>query len=117
MKLKFYIFREISDHDGYCSGGESEYNSEEYERIIHITEQDIHVFKNLTNEEILDLFLGKINLSEKDSYILDTIYSQLDTYECNHHGSGFCTLDEASYNAGLEAHSCRIEIRKVIKSE
>ena len=77
MKAKITAKLEISDHDGYCSGGGCEYKCSTVIKIIDVPQE----YKN--NKR------GKIrNVNEYDWIQF------LDIQELNHSGSYYCNLSD-----------------------
>lgn len=87
---------ETSDHCGYCSGSECEYNSK---KVIHL----LDIPKEYENCEI-----NEINDWEEDDWL-----KYLQEPPLNTRGSCYCNLSEESMNAGLFRHDYRYKIIKV----
>lgn len=79
---------EVSDHDGYCSGGECELSTRIYKKVVEVDISEI------TN-----------NLQHYQKYADEVI--------CNDDGSYYCDLSEDAENAGLQHHEGRVTVFKV----
>ena len=79
---------EISDHDGYCSGGECDLSTRIYNKIVEV---DINEITN--------------NLQYYIKYSDDVIINDV--------GSYYCDLGDNAKIAGLEQHDYRITVLKV----
>ena len=91
MKVKIKAKLEISDHDGYCSGGECEYSFSIKEYIIDVP-----------NDEY----------NEYDGNYINWVYylpkPNIDTW-----GSGYCDLSNECNVNGLDKHDYRYTILEV----
>ena len=79
---------EVSDHDGYCSGGECELSTRIYKKVVEVE------IREITN-----------NLQHFIKYA--------DEVSCNDDGSYYCDLHEDAENAGLQHHEGRVTVLKV----
>ena len=96
MKAKITAHLETSDHDGYCSGNECEYECKIIEKIINAPDQ----YKNFK--------LGKIdNIEEYDWYKF------LDEPGLNYYESYYCDLSWECNESGLDKHDFRYTIISV----
>lgn len=82
MKYLVRALLETSDHLGYCSGGECEYESEVMEHVIEMDD-------DLDNKKLIKL---------------------LPTPEINQEGSGYCDVSKESIDHNLEGHDYRYTI-------
>ena len=79
---------EVSDHDGYCSGGECDLSTRIYTRVVAVDASEI------TND--LHYYI---------------IYAN--AVICNDDGSYYCDLGEDAKKAGLEKHDYRVTVLAV----
>ena len=93
-QIKMNIFiditfkEEVSDHDGYCSGGECDLSSRIYNKIVEV---DVNEINN--------------DLQYYIKYADDVVI--------NDDGSNYCDLSEDAITAGLGHHDYRITVLKV----
>ena len=79
---------EVSDHDGYCSGGECELTTRIYKKVIHV---DVGEIANR----------------------LEYFTKYADEVICNEDGSYYCDLSDDAKNAGLQNHDHRVTVLNV----
>lgn len=79
---------EVSDHDGYCSGGECELSTRIYTKVVEVDVSEI------TND-------------------LKYYIKYADAVICNDAGSYYCDLGEDAENAGLGNHDYRVTVLTV----
>jgi hypothetical protein len=79
---------EVSDHDGYCSGGECELSTRIYTKVAEV---DVSEIRN-----------------DLQYYI-----KYADEVKCNDGGSYYCDLGEDAENAGLGNHDYRVTVLAV----
>ena len=79
---------EVSDHDGYCSGGECGLSRRIYKKIVEVDVSEI------TND-------------------LQYYIKYADAVICNDVGSGYCDLGEDAERAGLGIHDSRVTVLAV----
>ena len=79
---------EVSDHDGYCSGGECDLSTRIYDKIVEV---DVNEINN--------------DLQYYIKYADDVVI--------NDDGSNYCDLSEDAITAGLGHHDYRITVLKV----
>lgn len=96
MKAVVEYTLEVSDHDGYCSGGDCEYKKESKMYIIDVPD----VLKD-TPEGVLE------NPQEYDWSV------HLPKPKLNNYGSGYCNISQKAQDAGLERHDYKITVTKV----
>lgn len=87
--VKIYYTLELSDHDGYCSGGECEYSIKE------------KTYKTLVDDNLLDPCEGKQGYK---------IFIPKPEVNC---GSGYCELSPECVHENLGIHAHRIKINRV----
>jgi hypothetical protein len=90
-KVKITVKLEISDHDGYCSGSESEYTYVIKKYIRHIKTSNISQYN--------------------DSFWINLLPEP----KINYWGSFYCDLSEDSKKHKLGKHEYRYTIKKVEK--
>ena len=88
MKVKITAKLEISDHDGYCSGGECEYTHNIEDYIIDIPDEEYYDGINWI------IFLP--------------------TPKINNYGSYYCDNSNKSVEVNLDRHDFRYTIIKVV---
>ena len=98
MKAKITATLETSDHDGYCSGGECEYNVQTVSYIIEIP----HEYKNYPQGKLINL----------DEYGIDWV-KLLPEPDLNYDGSGYCDLSSKCNNHGLGIHDYKYTILSI----
>ncbi len=91
MKVLLIVKLEISDHDGYCSGGECEYICKRIRYIRTIPDENV-------------------NKSVEDPYWI----SLLPEPNINMYGSGYCELSEECIKNDIGYHEYRYTILKII---
>ena len=79
---------EVSDHDGYCSGGECDLSTRIYTKVVEVDVSEI------TND-------------------LKYYIKYADEVKCNDAGSYYCDLGEDAKNAGLGNHDYRVTVLAV----
>ena len=79
---------EVSDHDGYCSGGECELTTRIYKKVIHV---DVGEIANR----------------------LEYFTKYADEVICNEDGSYYCDLSDDAKTAGLQQHDHRVTVLNV----
>jgi len=79
---------EISDHDGYCSGGECDLSTRIYNKIVEIGSQEI-----TNNLQYYIKYADKVVINDDGSY--------------------YCDLGDGAKIAGLGQHDYRITVLKV----
>jgi hypothetical protein len=98
MKAKITAQLETSDHDGYCSGGECEYETQTHSYIVDLPDQ----FKNYPE--------GKLNNFDKYSFEWEKL---LPEPGLNYDGSYYCDVSNESETHGLDRHDYRYTIISV----
>ncbi len=98
-KLKITALLETSDHDGYCSDGECEYNSKESTYIVDVPE----LLKK-------DIPIGVLDEETRHSYYWQSL---LPEPILNNSGSHYCKISNKCINAKLGLHDYRYTIRSV----
>lgn len=93
MKAKITARLETSDHDGYCSGDECQYECKIIEQIVNAPNQ----YKNSKP--------GKIDDIEEYDW-----YKFLQDPGLNYYESHYCNLSHECVNSGLERHDFRYTI-------
>ena len=97
MWAKISFLRETSDHDGYCSGAECEYEHELQTVVVKLSELPPQItFKNGFVEK------AHLNLELWEQYLPE--------YSCEfteNTGSGFCDVSDESDEHGLWKHDVR----------
>ncbi len=88
MKFKIVAKLEISDHDGWCSGGECEYT---------------HTIKNYI-----------VNIPDEEYYDGINLINFLPTPEINTWGSYYCDLSDESKKNNLSNHDYKYTIVKAV---
>lgn len=113
---KLTVEIEKSDHDGYCSGEECEYNSIIVTKTLSIVEVGpifTPLFKSLKRittekgETFLDLYQGETKID----LCVDEFFK--DETELNCSGSGYCHLSDNCVKKELERHDYRINLISV----
>ena len=95
LKAKIIAKLETSDHDGYCSGGECEY---EVKTVTYIIEVPCE-YKNYP--------VGKLNNFDEYGIDWDKLLPEPDL---NNYGSGYCDLSDECDNNNLDKHDYRYTI-------
>jgi hypothetical protein len=95
MKAKITTQLETSDHDGYCSGEDCEYEVQTHSYIVDLPDQ----FKNYSE--------GKLNNFDKYNFEWDLL---LPEPKLNNDGSFYCNLSKESETHGLNRHDYRYTI-------
>lgn len=93
MKAKITARLETSDHDGYCSGDECQYECKIIEQIVDVPNQ----YKNSKP--------GKIDDIEEYNW-----YKFLQEPELNYYKSYYCNLSPESEEAELDRHDYKYTI-------
>ena len=89
VRIEILFKEEVSDHNGYCSGGECELTTRVYKKQV-------------------DVEIGKITND------LEYFEKYADEIVCDHSSnSNWCELGEDVVSAGLTAHEYRITILRV----
>jgi len=87
--IEILFKEEVSDHNGYCSGGECELTTRVYKKKVEVTTAEI-----TNNLEYFEKYADKV--------------------VCDHDSnSNWCELGEDVVSAGLVAHEHRITILRV----
>jgi hypothetical protein len=89
IRIEILFKEEVSDHSGYCSGGECELNTRVYKKQV-------------------DVEIGEItnNLEYFEKYADEVV--------CDHSSnSNWCDLNEEVVSAGLDRHDNRITVLRV----
>lgn len=84
---------ETSTHDGYCSGGDCEYECKTLNQTAIISEQDLNEDGSLKNFGYYGKFIEK-------PYVFG--------------GSYYCKLSDECYNNNLDKHEYRLIIKRVV---
>ena len=95
-KILIAALLETSDHDGYCSGGDCEYESR---KIVHLCD---------IPEKYADSEIGVIRKSKSDNWD-----QYLPEPELNFSGSYYCHLSDKCKEARLGPHAYKYTILKV----
>lgn len=117
LKLEITANLETSDHDGYCSGEECQYEKREIEKIKYVNLDEDRELKNFLENKYKDLlknfFLFEEILEIKD--INNNIWEKYlnDERPGSHRGSGYCRITKEFCEAGLGHHDYNFQILKV----
>lgn len=103
-KVLITVLLEISDHDGYCSGEECEYESKQ---IVHLCD----VPEEYENCEIGTLNKNDLSDEKWSQYWIDYLPEYNDFAVCA--GSYYCDLSKDCENAELERHDSKYTILSV----
>tara|TARA_B110000261_G_C12760029_1_gene228117 strand:+ start:114 stop:503 length:390 start_codon:yes stop_codon:yes gene_type:complete len=99
---------ELSDHDGYCSGGENEYSSHEITCRTFIGNScPKYIQDTLTNLPIGDIDFNSLKNIDFTNY--------LRTPEVSCGGSGYCSCCDKTLFNNLDGHDYRYTIINIIK--
>jgi hypothetical protein len=88
VPIQITFKEEVSDHDGYCSGGECELTTRIYKKVIHV---DVSEIANR----------------------LEYFTKYADEVICNDDGSYYCDLRDDAKTAGLQKHDHRVTVLNV----
>jgi len=89
IRIEILFKEEISDHSGYCSGGECELNTRVYKKQV-------------------DVEIGEITNN------LEYFWKYADEVVCDHSSnSNYCDLSEEAVSAGLARHDNRVTVLRV----
>jgi hypothetical protein len=88
VPIQITFKEEVSDHDGYCSGGECELTTRIYKKVIHV---DVGEIANR----------------------LEYFTKYADEVICNDDGSYYCDLRDDAKTAGLQKHDHRVTVLNV----
>jgi len=116
-QLVLQIITETSDHDGYCSGEDCEYDRETNLETIEksLSRQEIDkspILRNLTAYETVTDENTLTSLShEFFSGELEKLKREAVDRVCVSGGSYYCGLSEECYSRGLEKHDCLVTYR------
>ena len=89
VHIEILFKEEVSDHDGYCSGGECELTTRVYKKQV-----DVEISEITNNLEYFEKYADKV--------------------VCDHDSnSDWCDLSEEVISAGLTSHEYRITVMRV----
>lgn len=89
IRIEILFKEEVSDHSGYCSGGECELTTRVYKKQV-----DVEIGEITNNLEYFEKYADKV--------------------VCDHSSnSNWCELSEEAVSAGLDRHDNRITIMRV----
>ena len=88
VPIQITFKEEVSDHDGYCSGGECELTTRIYKKVIHV---DVGEIANR----------------------LEYFTKYADEVICNEDGSYYCDVSDDAKTAGLQQHDHRVTVLNV----
>jgi hypothetical protein len=89
VHIEILFKEEVSDHDGYCSGGECELTTRVYKKQV-----DVEIIEITNNLEYFEKYADKV--------------------VCDHDSnSDWCDLSEEVITAGLTSHEYRITVMRV----
>lgn len=97
-KAKIRAKLEISDHDGYCSGEECEYEIKNVSHIVDLPDQ----YKSYPEGKIKNI----------DEFTIDW-KKLLPEPELNNHGSYYCRVSNECEAHGLEQHDYKYTIQSI----
>ena len=89
VHIEILFKEEVSDHDGYCSGGECELTTRVYKKQV-----DVEISEITNNLQYFEKYADKV--------------------VCDHDSnSDWCDLSEEVISAGLTSHEYRITVMRV----
>ena len=88
VPIQITFKEEVSDHDGYCSGGECELTTRIYKKVIHV---DVGEIANR----------------------LEYFTKYADEVICKEDGSYYCDVSDDAKTAGLQQHDHRVIVLNV----
>ena len=118
FKIKIKYSLEISDHDGYCSGQECEYQLQKIKKTFYVSEgqnnyEKIEKYFSLEPEGTL-----KVLFENEKHYFLknEDFYNYLEK-PCIGGQSYYCTLSEECQKAGIGHHEYKFSDVKITISK